>query len=143
MAVAGLFGEQQGTEQVKCVVSSMHQACPLPNRPFRGQALSDCARCSVSLTGSRFSSESAPRPFHHGIEGPSDMRTLARNVGASCWKVTRNMSRTTRASSDIRLPSNPRWPMPAARLSVHGVNRGMGRVDGPIHASQELEDHRG
>ena len=24
---------------------------------------------SMSLTGSRFSSESAPRPFHHGIRG--------------------------------------------------------------------------
>jgi hypothetical protein len=32
MAVAVLFGEQQGTEQVNRVVSSMHQACPLyPN----------------------------------------------------------------------------------------------------------------
>jgi hypothetical protein len=24
---------------------------------------------SMSLTGSRFSSDSAPRPFHHGIRG--------------------------------------------------------------------------
>jgi hypothetical protein len=29
MSVAGLFGEQESTEQVNCVVSSMHQACPL------------------------------------------------------------------------------------------------------------------
>ena len=27
------------------------------------------AAVSMSLTGSRFSSESAPRPFHHGIRG--------------------------------------------------------------------------
>src|SRR6188508_3056328 len=27
------------------------------------------AAMSMSLTGSRFSSESAPRPFHHGIRG--------------------------------------------------------------------------
>jgi len=29
MAVAVLFGDQESTEQVNCVVSSMHQACPL------------------------------------------------------------------------------------------------------------------
>jgi hypothetical protein len=29
MAVAILFGEQENTEQVNCVVSSMLQACPL------------------------------------------------------------------------------------------------------------------
>jgi hypothetical protein len=29
MAVAVLFGEQENTEQVNCVVSSMLQACPL------------------------------------------------------------------------------------------------------------------
>ena len=29
MAVAALFGEQESTEQVNCIVSSMHQAGPL------------------------------------------------------------------------------------------------------------------
>jgi hypothetical protein len=29
MAVKGLFGERESGEQVNCVVSSMHQACPL------------------------------------------------------------------------------------------------------------------
>src|ERR1700724_3444822 len=29
MAVAVLFGEQKSAEQVNCVVSSVHQACPL------------------------------------------------------------------------------------------------------------------
>ena len=29
MAVADLFGERESGEQVNCVVSSMHQACPL------------------------------------------------------------------------------------------------------------------
>ena len=29
MAVAVLFGEQESTEQVNCIVSSMHQAGPL------------------------------------------------------------------------------------------------------------------
>ena len=29
MAVAVLFAEQESGEQVNCVVSSMHQACPL------------------------------------------------------------------------------------------------------------------
>ena len=28
MAVAVLFGEKESTEQVSCVVSSMHRACP-------------------------------------------------------------------------------------------------------------------
>src|SRR6201997_5365280 len=45
---------------------------------------------SMSLTGSRFSSESAPRPFHHGIRGrggtifwaalPSDERQVQAEV---------------------------------------------------------------
>ena len=41
------------------------------NRPFgvkHFQAISTTAM-SMSLTGSRFSSESAPGPFHHGIRG--------------------------------------------------------------------------
>jgi hypothetical protein len=29
MAVTGLFGERESGEQVNCVISSMHQACPL------------------------------------------------------------------------------------------------------------------
>jgi hypothetical protein len=41
------------------------------NRPFwvkRFQTI-HTLQCSVSLAGSRFSSESAPGPFHHGIRG--------------------------------------------------------------------------
>src|SRR5262245_54726914 len=40
------------------------------NRPSGSSAFRlSTTPVSMSLTGSRFSSESAPRPFHHGIRG--------------------------------------------------------------------------
>src|SRR6478752_7494353 len=38
---------------------------------------------SMSLTGSRFSSESAPRPFHHGIRGRGGTNNLIRGLVVS------------------------------------------------------------
>ena len=50
--------------------AEVDSTCPLlSNRPFRVKHFQTIRRCevSMSLTGSRFSSESAPRPFHYGI----------------------------------------------------------------------------
>src|SRR5215210_5177951 len=48
----------------------LHDAPPVPSkhltRCLRNRVQ---AKCSMSFAGSRFSSESAPRPFHHGIRG--------------------------------------------------------------------------
>jgi hypothetical protein len=57
---------------------------------------------SVSLTGSRFSSESAPRPFHHGIEDEAEQslpRHCRRYDGGSKRKYELTSSIVPRGTS--------------------------------------------
>src|SRR5262245_338161 len=70
-------------------VSAVHR-CPLydrfSNRPSGSSAFRlSSTPVSMSLTGSRFSSDSAPRPFHHGIRrrgGTNLSSDVAGNVTA-------------------------------------------------------------
>src|SRR6516164_10035234 len=50
----------------------------------------------MSLTGSRFSSESAPRPFHHGVRGQGDQ-----SKGRPCRYVSGRSKRTYDLTSSI------------------------------------------
>src|ERR1039457_3104892 len=66
---------------------------------------------SMSLTGSRFSSESAPRPFHYGIRGRG---------GTICWATLLGdlAVRVTAGSSDIT-----NSPHPSSREGHHSTAR--------------------
>ena len=55
---------------------------------------------SMSLAGSRFSSESAPRPFHHG---DSKTRGCERIAGAICGHHRARASRTRMAIPELSL----------------------------------------
>src|SRR5262249_42448844 len=72
--------------------------------------LSTTTAASMSLTGSRFSSESAPRPFHHGIRGRG---------GTIFWSA---------------LPSDDGRSKPTCELTSSIVPRGT-----PFHHAVELE----
>ena len=50
----------------------------------------------MSLTGARFSSESAPRPFHHGVRGQGDQ-----SKGRPCCYVSGRSKRTYDLTSSI------------------------------------------
>src|SRR3984957_6743590 len=54
------------------------------------------AAVSMSLTGSCFSSESAPRPFHHGIRGRGEQ-----SLGRPCRQTNGRSKRTCELSSSI------------------------------------------
>src|ERR1700729_3577893 len=46
------------------------------------------AAVSMSLTGSCFSSESAPRPFHHGLRGRGEQSSLIGRFGSSTFRLS-------------------------------------------------------
>ena len=79
------------------------RACPITSASLIGHSRSSAFRpsptycMSMSLTGSCFSSESAPRPFHHGIRGRG---------GTIC---------------SAALPSNRRWVQ--ADMRTHLIHR--------------------
>src|SRR5262245_35694086 len=61
---------QQVGEAVAVVIREVRHACDVcfSNRPVRVKRFQTIHHTmSMSLAGSRFSSESAPRPYHHGI----------------------------------------------------------------------------
>src|SRR5260370_234151 len=68
------------------------------------------AAASMSLTGSCFSSESAPRPFHHGIR---------RRGGAIFWSALPSDERQDQA--DIR--THPFQPPPGSTIPPPGLAR--------------------
>jgi hypothetical protein len=79
------------------------------NRPSGSSAFKlSTTSVSMSLTGSRFSSDSAPRPFHHGIRrrgGTIFWTTLPVNVTAGSSRHTIS----PRPSSRERHHSTVRW----------------------------------
>ena len=46
----------------------------------------------MSLTGSRFSSESAPRPFHHGIRGQGGQIARRRGMKKAIVALARRLA---------------------------------------------------
>src|ERR1700726_1949102 len=74
------------------------------------------AAVSMSLTGSCFSSESAPRPFHHGIR---------RRGGAIFWSALPSDERQVQADMRTHLIHRPARdtipPFGGARLSSYRV----------------------
>src|SRR6186713_3333202 len=72
------------------------------------------ASVSMSLTGSRFSSESAPRPFHHGIRGRG---------GTIYWAALPSDERQVQADKRTHLIHRPARdtipPLGGARVSSY------------------------
>ena len=87
---------------------------------------------SMSLTGSRFSSESAPRPFHHGIRGRSG--TI---FGRPCRQTERQVQADIR-SHLIHRPARDIIPPPGGvrvfsyrDLILHGFHAAAAALPGP------------
>src|SRR4029077_20337858 len=83
------------------------------------------AAVSMSLTGSCFSSESAPRPFHHGIR---------RRGGAIFWSALPSDERQVQADMRTHLIHRPARdiipPFGGARVSSY-----LGLILGGLHAA--------
>src|SRR6202451_2621667 len=76
--------QDEMTRLARCVISRRrnHAVASLIGRLGSSTFRLSTAAVSMSLAGSCFSSESAPRPFHHGIRGRGGTIWLLRDFGA-------------------------------------------------------------
>jgi hypothetical protein len=96
-----------------CLSTTMMQGCPtrrfvrFSNRPSGSSTFRlSTSSSAMSLTGSRFSSDSAPGPFHHGIRSE-----VEQSFGRPCRQCNGRLKRTNELTSSIvpRGTSFHRW----------------------------------